>query len=143
MFAKGLHMIPILLVTALLAPAAQSAKPKTPVEPLKLIGCMSTKPGTNGDYTFTTEAGVKYRLTGKDSRKYGGKKVEITQNDAKGLRVRGGLYPSPNIAAQAGGLDPLQAAIAAQPGGGAAAGTGTDLPEFRAARVRAIEGACQ
>jgi hypothetical protein len=147
-------MIPTLLLTALLghpalistssqASTPQGAKPTTAVEPLKLTGCMSAKPGSTGDYTFTSEGGTQYRLTGKDTRKFGGKKVEITQANTKAVSIRGGLYPSPNVAGQAGALDPVRAGIATQPGGGAANGTGSDLPEFRASRVRAVEGACQ
>jgi hypothetical protein len=135
-------MVPTLLfAVALLGPQAQA--PKTPPEPLKLTGCLSTQLNPTGDYTFTSEQGVQYRLTGKDSRKYAGKKIEITQADIKGLRIKGGLYPTPNIAAQAGAIDPVQAGIATQPGGGAV-GVGTNLPpEFHASRVRAVEGSCQ
>jgi hypothetical protein len=135
-------MILTLLISALLG-QAQATKPASPPPALKLTGCVSPKPGATGDYTFTDDAGAKYRLTGKDSKKYGGKKVEVTEASTKGLTVRGGLYPTPNVAGQAGAIDPAQAAIAAQPGGGARGVDGSDLPEFRASRVRVVEGACQ
>jgi hypothetical protein len=144
---KGLHMIATLLfATALYAAPAQTPKTETAkVEPLTLTGCVSAKPGQTGEYEFTNEApnGTKYRLTGKNVKKYAGQKVELVQSPSKNLVVKGGLYPSPNVAGQAGALDPTQAAIATQPGGGARAGTGTDLPEFRVERVRAVPGACQ
>lgn len=133
----------LLIATALLVQTPTEKKP-APVEPLKLTGCVSPTPGQGGDYTFTeSAAGTKYRLTGKDIKKYAGKKVEVVEAGPKTFAVKGGLYPSPNVAAQAGALDPVQAGIATQPGSGAAAGTGPDLPEFRAGRVRAVTGACQ
>lgn len=139
----------LLFVSALAAqqlPAAQAPKPITPAEPIKLTGCVSTKPTATGDYTFTNDAdGNRYRLTGKDSRKHAGKKVELIEAppDSKKLVVRGGLYPSPNVAGQAGDLDPVQAAIATQPGGGGALGPNSTIPEMRASRVRVLDGTCQ
>ena len=87
--------------------------------------------------------GDRYRLTGKDIKKFAGKKVEVVQSTSKNFGIKGGLYPSPNVAAQAGALDPVQSAIATQPGSGAATGTGPDLPEFRVGRVRAVQGECR
>lgn len=127
---------------ALLGQEPKTNKPAT-VEPLQLTGCVSAKT-ENGDYTFTNDAGGdRYRLIGKDIKKYAGKKVEVVQSPSKGFAIKGGLYPSPNVAAQAGALDPVQSAIATQPGSGAATGTGPDLPEFRAGRVRTVQGECR
>jgi hypothetical protein len=50
----------------------------------------------------------------------------------------GGLYPSANVAAQAGAIDPAQAAAAVLAGG---AGPGTDV-ELRVQRVRRLAGSC-
>jgi hypothetical protein len=144
MFAKGLHMTATTLLLALALLGQSPQAPKTPAEPIKLTGCVSAKPGAGGDYTLTTaEEGSQYRLTGKDIRKFAGKKVEVTENTSKGFRIRGGLYPSPNVAGQAGALDPAQAAIATQPGVKVPSDATVDLPEFRASRVRAVAGACQ
>jgi hypothetical protein len=135
-------MLAILLATALLP---QSATPKTPlpVEPLTLTGCISAKPD-RGDYTFTdADGGNQYRLTGKDVRKYAGQRVEVVAERPKKFEVKGGLYPSPNVAAQAGELNPVESAIATQRGSGVKSGGAADLPEFRAGRVRAVTGACQ
>jgi len=133
----------LLLALALLAQATNQKNPTT-VEPVELTGCVSPKPGQGGDYTFTNDAGGdRYRLTGKDIKKYAGKKVELVQSTSKGFAIKGGLYPSPNVAAQAGALDPVQSAIATQPGSGAATGTGPDLPEFRVGKVRTVQGQCQ
>ena len=135
-------MLATLLIAVALAP--QSAGQKTiPVEPLKLVGCVSAKPD-RGDYTFTeTDGGSRYRLTGKDIKKYAGQRVEVEQERPKRFQIKGGLYPSPNVAAQAGALDPVEAGIATQPGSPATAGSGNPLPEFRAGRLRAVAGACQ
>ena len=61
----------------------------------------------------------------------------------RNLTIRGGLLPSPNVAAQAGAMDPAKAAIANMPGATAGAEGSVVLPEFRVARVRALDGACQ
>jgi len=59
------------------------------------------------------------------------------------VTVRGGLFPSPNPAAQAGAVDPAKAAVANMPGG-ANSGTGSvQLPAFRVTRVRPVSGSCQ
>lgn len=136
-------MVATLLIAITLLPQAADQKTKAPLEPLTLTGCVSAK-ADHGDYTFTDDAltATRYRITGKDIRKYAGKKVEVTEELGKKVQVKGGLYPSPNVAAQAGALDPVQAGIATQRGSGTTAGT-PSLPEFRAARVRALTGACQ
>jgi hypothetical protein len=135
------------VVQAAVAASASAQAPATsPAEPIKLTGCLSTKPTTTGDYTFTNEAdGNQYRLTGKDSRKHAGRKIEVVEAmpDTKKLQVRGGLYPSPNVAGQAGDLDPVQAAIATQRGGNGPIGPNATLPEIRASRVRVLDGTCQ
>jgi hypothetical protein len=133
---------PLLLALALFA-QAPNQKSSTQIEPLRLTGCVSTKP-ESGDYTFTNAAdGNRYRLTGKDIKKYAGLKVEVVESTSKGLAIKGGLYPSPNVAAQAGALDPVQSGIATQRGSGTTSGTSADLPEFRAQRVKAVQGECQ
>ena len=133
----------LLMTLALLAQTPNQKSP-TAIEPVRLTGCISQKP-QGSDYTFTDAAnGSRYRLTGKDIKKYAGKRVEVVEGAApKGFAIKGGLYPSPNVAAQAGALDPVQAGIATQPGSGANTGTGEPLPEFRAGRVRTVEGGCQ
>jgi len=133
---------------ALLAPAVAIAQtPKSSKDKdtgVTLTGCVSNSPLATGEFTFIDGiSGSKYRLTGKGIRPYAGKQVEIVSSPNKGLTVKGGLYPSPNIAAQAGAIDPAQAAIARQPGGAASATGGVDIPEFRVARVRAAGGSCQ
>jgi hypothetical protein len=107
-----------------------------------LAGCVSPKPAS-GNFTFTTKDGTKYRLTGKDIKKYAGQEVEIVGGEGKKLTVKGGLLPSPNVAAQAGAIDPGQAAVASQPGG-TTSGTGrVEVPLFRVDHVRTLGGSCQ
>ena len=66
--------------------------------------------------------------------------LKPTVNDPQGLTIKGGLTPSPNVAAQAGAMDPARAAMAAA---GGAAGPGTvDLPEFKVKSVRPVSGGC-
>jgi hypothetical protein len=134
-------MIATLIVAMALIPQSADQKKSTPIEAVKMVGCVSPK-AERGDYTFTDDAGTQYRLTGKDIRKYAGQKVEVTEDSAKKFQVKGGLYPSPNVAGQAGALDPVQAGIATQRGSGTTSPT-SNLPEFRAGRVRAVTGACQ
>jgi len=111
--------------------------------PMTLAGCVSPTPAS-GSFTFTAKDGTKYRLTGKNIKKYAGQEVEIVAGDGKKLTVKGGLLPSPNVAAQAGAIDPGKAAIASQPGGGAAAGTGSgDLPMLTVNHVRGLSRSCQ
>jgi hypothetical protein len=125
--------------------AAQDAKKGTSTpSTVTLIGCVSGKPLATGEFTFVDNVtGSKYRLNGKGMKKYAGQQVEVVSGPARKLAVKGGLYPSPNIAAQAGALDPAQEAIARQPGGAASGTAGTELPEFRVGRIRVKPGACQ
>jgi hypothetical protein len=124
--------------------APSSNTPKDTKTTLTLSGCVSRDITAPGTFTFAeTGTGTKYRL-GAIVRKYAGQRVEIVGAPV-GRRptVRGGLFPSPNAAAQAGALDPAQVAIASLPGG-TNSGTGTvELPELRVTRVRGLAGSCQ
>lgn len=135
-----LSLLPALGSAQSQAPSSDSAgKHQTPVT---MSGCVSPRPAS-GNFTFTAKDGTKYRLTGKNFKKYAGQEVEIIGGEGKTLAVKGGLYPSPNAAAQAGAMDPGQAAIAAQPGG-TSSGTGdVDLPTFKVNSVRGLGTSCQ
>lgn len=141
---------PGLLVVAALVPAGlQPQAPNTPASPsprtlITLTGCVSATPDVAGQFLFhESERGSRFRLAGKGARNYAGQHVEIVgRPDAKRLTIRGGLWPSPNVAAQAGAIDPAQEAVAHQPGGGTS-GTGAPLVEFRVTRLRGVNGACQ
>jgi hypothetical protein len=122
-------------------PTSSSSSSRTPVE---LVGCVSQDPGTSGSFMFDDSGGGRYRLTGKSVRKYAGRMVHLVGGpQSRKLSIRGGLWPSPNVAAQGGALDPAQESIARQPGGAAAGTGGTELPEFRVVSVRGVEGSCR
>ena len=130
------------LVVALVMPVLAEAQTKPPTS-VTLTGCIDAKRGARREITFEdATTGSRYRLTGKGIEKFLGTRVEIVGGSSgKGLTIRGGLLPSPNIAAQGGAIDPAQESIARQPGG-AASGTGEQLREFPVARIRALDGAC-
>jgi hypothetical protein len=128
--------------------AAQAQTPPSSSSPsrssVELVGCVSEDPGASGGFTFDESSGGRYRLTGKSVRKYAGRMVRVVGGpQGKRLSIRGGLWPSPNVAAQAGAIDPAEASIARQPGGAASGTGGFGLPEFRVASVRGVEGSCR
>jgi hypothetical protein len=123
------------------APAA-TAQDKAPAATVELTGCVSLTPSANGQFAFVDASGGTYRLNGKDVKKYAGQRVRLVGDPrSKRIQVRTGLWPSPNIAAQAGALDPAQESIARHSGG-------TNMPdarapELRVVRMNGIDGACQ
>ena len=141
------------LVTAMLvlqpAVTASAQDAKTPAKEaskeLRLNGCISRDAKTPGQFNFREDdSGDRYRLTGKNLKKFVGQRVEIVGGPpGKGITFKTGLWPSPNVAAQAGAMDPAQAAVARMPGGAADAPGASALPEFHVIRLRGVEGACQ
>lgn len=118
------------------APAKES--PKT----ISLSGCIVSGEKTPDQYTLEDATEGKYRLTGLKLRDYVGQRVQIAGAVAatKRLVIKGGLTPNPNVAAQAGAIDPARAAVASA---GGAAGPGTvELPEFKVKSVRPVSGGC-
>jgi hypothetical protein len=121
-----------------------SPTPGAKASPVELVGCVSDDPGASGAFTFDESSGGKYRLTGKSVRKYAGQMVRLIGGpQGKRLSISGGLWPSPNVAAQAGAIDPAEASIARQRGGAASGTGGVDLPEFRVVSIRGVDGACR
>lgn len=112
--------------------------PKT----ISLSGCVVRSEKAPTQYTLDDTAEGKYRLSGLNLRDYIGQRVQIAGAvvETKRWTIKGGLTPSPNVAAQAGAMDPARAAMAAA---GGAAGPGTvDLPEFKVKSVRPVSGGC-
>src|SRR4051812_31106006 len=114
------------LLSAMLFAQSQPAQPAPKIDPkapVTLNGCVArdyTDAKNGSTYTFLSEDGGRYRLSGKSVSKYSGMAVLVTGRiDNKKVKFVGGLYPSPNIAAQAGAIDPGVAAVAAMPGGSA------------------------
>jgi hypothetical protein len=148
---QPLHWICALTVVAMSAggwaAAAQSTAPQEPkrssTKNLTLVGCIGDA-DPNGQPMFSdVKHKTMYRLTGQDLREYAGHRVEIVGAAPKRVQVVGGLTPSPNVAAQAGAIDPSKAAIANAPGGGPSAGSGNvQLPEFRVRSIRQVGGNC-
>ena len=125
--------------------ASAPAVPKNTDKTLTLNGCIARDRLAPGQFTFLeTDGGGKYRLTGKGLKKFVGRPVEIVGGPpGKRVTFRTGLLPSPNVAAQAGALDPARAAVANLPGGASDSPGVAPLPEFHVVRLRGLEGACQ
>jgi hypothetical protein len=142
----------MLLAAASVAAAQQPAAPplspgktdKNTPKTITLSGCVVKGKGQPNQFTLDDEQNGKYQLSGNQIGHYLGQRVEIAGTaDTSKLKVKGGLWPTPNVAAQGGSIDPVRAAIASQPGGGAAGTGDADLPSFRVKSVRALEGGCQ
>jgi hypothetical protein len=106
---------------------------------MTLSGCV-----TPADKLFTLkdeQGGETYSLTGINGKEFAGKRVELraVQSSSR-LKIKGGLYPNANVAAQAGAIDPSRAAIAAQ--SGPTANTPRPPIEIRVRSVRTIGGEC-
>ncbi|HEX3704695.1 MAG TPA: hypothetical protein VHU82_15300 [Vicinamibacterales bacterium] len=131
----------------LAAQTTTSKTDRTPPKPITLSGCVQPSDSSPNRFTFSDDgnpnAPASYRLSGTDMRKYAGKRVEIVGGVVTSrLKIATGLYPSPNVAGQAGAMDPTQAAVAGS-AGGSASGTGNvELPEFRVKSVKTLGGAC-
>src|SRR3984893_14679864 len=117
---------------------------KQPAKQLTVSGGVSAAANETGLFTLSdtkqgNRQGTKYKLVGTDVRPYVGQRVEVSGTAPRRVQVVGGLYPSPNIAAQAGAIDTTQAAIAAASAPAVVSGP---LVEFRVKSGRAIPGPC-
>ena len=138
------HTLVIVLACAASLAAAQT-KTKPPPAPaaktISLTGCVVRGEAGPNEYTISDPAEGPYRLTGMKLGDYVGKRVLIAGGvQTRRLQIKGGLLPNANIAAQAGAIDPTQAAIA---NAGGVAGPGSvQLPEFRVKGIRPVAGGC-
>jgi hypothetical protein len=130
--------------TSAAAPATLAGKPANP-KPLSLTGCITQ---TDPDkYTLNDDKHGLFQLIGKPLDIYIGKRVEVdgTSTTTSGLHITTGLYPTPNLAAQAG-ADPVGAFTASMPGGGSR-GTGTtssdSAPMYTVTSVKPAKGVCK
>lgn len=130
--------------TAEAALAQDTSSKKAPSAPrvVTLTGCVE-KGATPNQYTIQDMVNGRYEVSGTDIKKYLGQRVQVAGTAGSSrFRVKGGLWPNPNVAAQAGSMDPAKAAVAAMPGG-PYAGTGEiALPTFKVKAVRTLDGAC-
>jgi len=147
MMRKSTYGLAALLMVLAATPGsgAQAAKPSSTVpadqsKEIRLNGCISRDTARPGQFNFLDNDGSgKYRLTGKSVKKFVGHRVEIVGGPpGKGVTFRTGLWPSPNVAAQAGALDPAKAAVANLPGGAADGAGVSPLPELRVLSLRGV-----
>jgi hypothetical protein len=115
------------------------AKPDSKLTTLTLSGCVTRSSQAPDQFTLADNSDV-YRLSGSNVGNYVGQRVEIVgrMHEPK-VRIKTGLYPSPNVAAQAGAIDPARAAT--ETSGTAAVGRGP-LPEFRIQSIKTVAGNC-
>jgi hypothetical protein len=135
----------LLLAQAQQAPPAPKPDPKAPIT---MNGCVTrdyTDSKNASAYTFVDSVdGGRYHLNGKSLSKYSGMSVEVVGIvDTKKVKVVGGLWPSPNVAAQAGAIDPGKAAIAALPGGTTTGVGNVELPTLNVQRLSLGQGECR
>ncbi len=128
-------------------PAAPAQK-RDPNAPVTMNGCVQrdyTDSKNATAYTFVNSAdGSRYRLAGKSVSKYSGMSVQVVGVvDTKKLKIVGGLWPSPNVAAQAGAIDPGRAAVAALPGGPTTGTGNVELPTLNVTRLSLGQGECR
>jgi hypothetical protein len=147
-----MHLRCLFAVVIVGAGAASSAMAQTtkarPSDPggrgLTLSGCVARSDAGTDQFTLTDQKDkTTYRLSGVQAREYVGKRVEVIGGvvGSKKLQISGGLRPTPNVAAQAGAMDPSQAATAAAGGSGPGTGPAPTL-EFKVRSIRPAEGSC-
>ena len=112
--------------------STQTTVPNRADKTMTLLGCVhADDAGAESFALADRKAGPPDRLSGTDVRANVGHRVWIV----------GGLVPSPNIAAQAGAIDPVTAAMATP--GLNLAGTGNvQLLEFNVIRARPVTRSC-
>ena len=139
-FVASLCIVAAVAVLSAQKPAEKSAKPKITV--ITLTGCVE-RGGTPNEFILSDDQIGTFQVSGNGIGRYLGKRVQIAgTTDTGRFKVRGGLWPSPNAAGQAGAMDPARAAVAAQPGGPLSGTGNVDLPRFSVKSVRALDGEC-
>ena len=131
-----------LAAAPLIAQDKKAGKADKAPKVISLSGCIVRGEKTSDPFVLDDKTEGRYRLSGLNLHDYLGQRVQIAGGEVqvKKVTVKGGLYPSPNVAAQAGSIDPARASMAAA---GGSAGPGTvDLPEFKVKSVRPVSGGC-
>lgn len=150
MRALTLSLLTLAALTGALSAAVGQDKDKAPgpggreaSKTMTLVGCIARRSAPS-QLTIDDAQRGRFQLVGPRLTQYIGQRVELSGTPDTGrLRIKGGLTPTPNVAGQAGAIDPVRAAVAAQPGGG---GTGTgdaSLPSFRVRSIKTLGGACE
>jgi hypothetical protein len=128
------------------APQAAAGQQRAPANqpskngPVTLNGCVEASQTAKNAFTLD-EDGRTYVLKGVDVRDFVGKQVEVIGAMPKRLTIVGGLYPSANVAGQAGAIDPTKAAMAAQ--SGPTSQSPKPTVEFTVKSVRLLPGTCE
>jgi hypothetical protein len=130
----------VLAATTALLAQQQPAKKGDKLTITTLTGCIEQSATAKNQFTMSDDDAGTYRLTGKDVREFVGKRVELAGAQPK-LVIKGGLYPTPNVAGQAGAMDPTRAAVAAAEAGPAGSNA-APLPEFRVQSIKPVTGGC-
>ena len=143
-----LSVLAAVLLAAQSQPAPKTDQKPDPNAPLTMNGCVTrdyTDSKNANAYTFVDNTdGSRYRLKGRSISKYSGMAVQVVGVvDTKKVKVVGGLYPSPNVAAQAGAIDPAKAGVAALPGGPTTGIGNVDLPTLNVTRLSLGSGECR
>jgi hypothetical protein len=141
---KSLLFTATVIAAASIALSAQQQQPKKP-KTLTISGCVERDSSSDVDqFTMVDKnEGIKYKLTGKNFREYLGRPVQLDGGIVvKGVRIVGGLQPNPNVAAQAGSLDPSRAAVQAATAA-SSPGPDIDIQEFRVKEIRPTTGDCK
>jgi hypothetical protein len=129
-------------VASLVSLTGQQTAPANPALPAGTVthdGCVVASQTARNAFTLD-EDGQTYLLKGVDVRDLVGKRVQVIGATSKRLRIVGGLYPSPNVAAQAGGMDRTKAAIASQ--SGPTSQSARPTIEFNVKSVRVLSETC-
>jgi hypothetical protein len=132
--------IATLFIGAAASPQTAAANPPPKNAPVTLDGCVAASQTAKNAFTLDDD-GRTYVLKGVNVRDFVGKHVEVIGAMPKRLSIVGGLYPSANVAGQAGAIDPGKAAIAAQSGPTSQAAKPT--VEFTVKSVRILSGTCE
>jgi hypothetical protein len=133
----------ILLTAALALSIASPAAAQPPAgkrpSTITLSGCVQKSETSPNQFTLVDDYAI-YRLTGIDVREFVGRRVQVVGGPPRKLKIVGGLKPSPNVAGQAGAIDPATAAIAIHDNA-ARNGTGPEI-ELRVKSIKSIDGSC-
>jgi hypothetical protein len=139
-------MLTVMFAASIAAAGQSSSRTDTKTAPprtVTLTGCIE-KASTPTKYTIQDADGSKYEVSGGGIQKFVGKRVQISGTPGSTrLKIKGGLWPTPNVAAQGGAIDPAKAAVAALPGGGATGTGDVDLPTVKVKSIRSLDGGCR
>ena len=126
------------------SPPASGKTDKNAPKTVTLSGCVAKGNGQPNQITLDDQQNGKFQLSGNRIGQYLGQRVEIAgTTDTSRLKIKGGLWPTPNAAGQGSSIDPARAAVASQPGGGSSGTGDADLPSFRVKSIKILDGACQ